>query len=128
MSRIDEIKAAIDNGGYTVELAHELIDEITNGIPHNRLEAICAAERDGRLVVLPCKVGNPAYAIRKGKIKEYPDTDFLIWRDSSGSVCIEMRAQISAMAKEHIDGLLGRTWFLTRPEAQVALAAAKQPQ
>lgn len=29
----------------------------------DRLEAICAAERDGRVVVLPCKVGDTVYAI-----------------------------------------------------------------
>jgi DNA-binding Xre family transcriptional regulator len=29
-----------------------------SGIPLDRLEAICAAEKEGRCVVLPCKVGD----------------------------------------------------------------------
>lgn len=33
----------------------------TYGISLGRLEEICNAERDGRLVVLPCKVGDAVY-------------------------------------------------------------------
>ena len=33
-------------------------DGILAGIPLDRLTEICNAERDGRLVVLPCKVGD----------------------------------------------------------------------
>ena len=32
-------------------------------IPLDRLEAICAAEKDGQCVVLPCKVGDTVYKI-----------------------------------------------------------------
>lgn len=36
----------------------EVYDTITEGILFDRLEEICNAERDGRCVVLPCKVGD----------------------------------------------------------------------
>lgn len=38
---------------------------ITFGIPLDRLEAICNAERDGRCVVLPCKVDATVYTIKE---------------------------------------------------------------
>lgn len=46
--------------GETVILLRQLEEmyEITDGIPLDRLEAICAAEKDGRCVVLPVKVGD----------------------------------------------------------------------
>jgi hypothetical protein len=37
-------------------LRSELVDALTKGISTDRIEAICAAERDKRVVVLPCKV------------------------------------------------------------------------
>lgn len=36
-------------------LNDEAYKAVTAGIPFDRLEAICNAEREGRLVVLPCK-------------------------------------------------------------------------
>ena len=36
----------------------EQFREITSGISLDRLREICDAERDGRCVVLPCKVGD----------------------------------------------------------------------
>ena len=35
--------------------------EITKHIPLDRLEEICQAEREGRCVVLPCKVGDTVW-------------------------------------------------------------------
>lgn len=44
-------------------LKNELRAALTADIPLDRLEAICAAEKDGRVVVLPCKVGDTVYVI-----------------------------------------------------------------
>jgi hypothetical protein len=38
------------------KLWHEFYENITDSIPIDRLEEICQAEREGRCVVLPCKV------------------------------------------------------------------------
>lgn len=40
-------------------------EQATKGITLNRLQEICNAERDGRLVVLPCKVGRDIYWINE---------------------------------------------------------------
>ena len=41
---------------------HSTIDQMSD-IDPNRLVDICQAERDGRLVVLPCKVGDTVYLV-----------------------------------------------------------------
>lgn len=54
MSRkLAEIKAAMKDLPGNTRLIDELEHAITNGIPLDRLETICNAERDGRCVVLP---------------------------------------------------------------------------
>lgn len=63
MRTIKEIHKDIIACGQT-KIPKNLLEEykkayfqITDGIPLDRLEQICNAEREGRLVVLPCKVG-----------------------------------------------------------------------
>lgn len=43
---------------------------ITHGISDERLMEICSAERDGRCVVLFCKVGDTVFAVGNNKIVE----------------------------------------------------------
>lgn len=67
MRTIEEIKASLADvksrlpEGYIntdyCELELELQLALICDIPLDRLEEICVAERDGRCVVLPCKVG-----------------------------------------------------------------------
>lgn len=45
------------------KLRAELVDALSKGISTHRLEEICQAERENRLVVLPCKVGDTVYRI-----------------------------------------------------------------
>lgn len=70
MRTIEEIKAAISaveqlegSGRYerVKTLNGELLQAITDGISPDRLQEICSAEREGRCVVLPCKVGDTVY-------------------------------------------------------------------
>ena len=90
----------------------ELRAAITTNIPIDRLKAICAAEKDGRLVTLPCKRGDTAYRLcgPKGRrrIVERPVTSV----EFNGPVTI-----IHSTA----DDVLGKTVFLTRDEAEKTL-------
>lgn len=71
MSDIDKIRAeykaeleiAANTGKETKarKLRTELADSLTKGITTDRLDAICTAERDGKCLVLPCKVGDAVY-------------------------------------------------------------------
>jgi hypothetical protein len=91
---------------------------LTASIPLDRLEALCAAEREGRCAVLPCKVGDTVFEIPKygkfsGKIMERQIERFEVWRNNLymlwGRTVGEWVSQI------------GDTVFLTRTEAEAAL-------
>lgn len=82
MRTIDEIKADIiknknqkSKSAYRAEreqyLRAEFIYTVTHGIKLDRLREICEAEADGRLVVLPCKVGDSIWLAMCGQIREY---------------------------------------------------------
>lgn len=84
------------------------------------------AKQDGRLVVLPCKVGDTVYCILKDSPVYYPDTDG--WYISEETVCeittkglildeIEDGASVYVYSFDQV----GKTVFLTREEAERAL-------
>jgi len=54
---------------YAMEKAVAEITEF-DGIPIDRLRELAQAEKDGRLVVLPCKVGDTVYLLVNGNIIE----------------------------------------------------------
>ena len=98
----------------------------TYGIDINRLRQLAAADRDGRLVALPCKVGDRLYEVtgRKtisvykvrairvelfGLFIEWDIVEGFVWQSLSGIN----------------DGEIGKTVFLTREEAEKALEAMK---
>lgn len=51
------------------DVSDAIVDELLEIFGGDRLEKICDAEREGRLVVLPCKVGDTVYTIEE---KYYP--------------------------------------------------------
>lgn len=96
-----------------------------NGLPVDRLRKLAEADKDGRLVVLPCKAGQRVFALL--------DTDKHISEcevkqiglgNEIGFVGIE---PIGARGREYgvsIKGF-GKTVFLTREEAEKALEATE---
>ena len=101
------------------------ISEITefDGLPIDRLRELAEADKDGRMVVLPCKVGDTIYFARANPILRYKVTGY------------EMgKASISQVRSKHVDketgltfnftfepGSIGKTVFLSRKEAEKAL-------
>lgn len=104
------------------------ISEITefDGLPIDRLRELADADKDGRLVVLPCKVGDRLYEVtgRKtisvykvrtirvelfGLFIEWDIVEGFVWQSLSG---------INA-------GEIGKTVFLTHDEAEKELEAMK---
>jgi len=92
--------------------------EITSGISLDRLREICDAERDGRCVVLLCKVGDTVWAeaaigpfgnpLMPYEVKEIA---FECFGDFGDATCW--------FTFDKAD--LGKTVFLTRAEAEAAL-------
>lgn len=104
----------------------ELRAALTASIPLDRLEAICTAEREGRCVVLPCKVGDTVYV----QDQTHPVAQIEEIRLSRRA--IEYQWASYDVGPETCecwdDGYftesdIGKTVFLTRDEAETALAA-----
>ena len=93
---------------------------------YTRLRELAEADKDGRLVVLPCKVGDTVYEVTSRKtISEYRVKairvelfcTFIEWDIVAGFV----DKSIFGVPVDEI----GKTVFLTREEAEAALEAMK---
>ena len=102
--------------GYQEKAVKKVI-ALLDGIDIGRLEAICDAERDGRLVVLPCKVGTRVWVIGQ-------DCD-LCHDMYTEEPCLfgdcEYRKVIESVFLPGMTDEFGKTVFLTREEAEKAL-------
>lgn len=89
---------------------------------YTRLRELAEADKDGRVVVLPCKVGDVVYGFHGEKtilpmVAKWIETNTDGW-------CIA--AQYVPMApKFYLFSDFGKTVFLTREEAKKALEAKK---
>ena len=98
---------------------YDALKSIEGIVPFDRLLELADADRAGRLVVLPCKVGDSVYM---------PDLD--------KKIPVKVRVQgisisVSGRTILHFGGYpveyawgdgCGKDWFLTREEAEAALA------
>ena len=92
------------------------ISEITefDGLPIGRLRDLAEADKDGRLVVLPCKVGDTVYRLFAGN----PDNPVI------ATLKINTVAEaVKLIGKMGMHKYIGT--FLTREEAEKALEAMK---
>lgn len=97
-------------------------EAISKGVTFKRIVALMEADRAGRLVVLPCKVGDTVY------FRTY---------DCNGTVDLGIQPhKVTAIVGHAIvrgrytdvgllPGQYGVSWFLTREEAEKALEAMK---
>ena len=81
----------------------------------DHLRDLLQAEQDGRLVVLPCKVGDKAWFIRKFAKNR------CIKQREVDCVNIDSRGNVFVSARRISGGYVGKTVFLTREEAEAAL-------
>jgi len=91
----------------------------------DRLEEICNAERDGRCVVLPCKVGDTVYRIDIDPEIEYFNIDNIVICDN-GDILLKYDAHdgVICTAENIIKGTTYLDYylvFLTKEEAEQAL-------
>ena len=86
------------------------------GLPLWKLEELAQAEKEERLVVLPCKPGDIVYRICGPKGRKYIAERLV----SAVELCGNSSWRITTTSFDW----LGKTVFLTRPEAETALAAS----
>lgn len=89
------------------------------GVTFDRLRELAEADNDGRLVVLPCKVGQTIYKANKASRKVNPWVVNAIYFSSKTELIIEA----GRGAKHFTIGMFGKTVFLTREAAEAALEA-----
>lgn len=106
--------------------AAETLRQLCRGYDLGRLEELAEADKDGRTVVLPCKVGDTLYEVTGRKtISEYRVKAirvelfcvFIEWEIEKGFVW----QSLAGITQNEI----GKTVFLTRKEAEKALEAKK---
>ena len=84
-----------------------------NGLPVDRLRKLAEADKDGRLVVLPCKVGDTVYLIVTKRARNYtPEFRFV------------KKSRLTFLNMERILQDFGKEAFLPREEAEKALEDA----
>ena len=100
---------------------------VKNWLLDDRLRELAEADKDGRLVVLPCKIGGTVYLLIRDGVKHYPETcGWYISEDRVGAIAeggfyLGDPADDVYVRNEEI----GEEVFLTREEAERALEGRK---
>lgn len=105
-----------------LSMTGKAISEITefDGLPIDRLRELAEADKDGRLVVLPCKVGDGLWAFCSHPVEQV--YSFTVTDIST----LNGRTVLNTSRCGVIDARdVGKTVFLTREEAEEALEAMK---
>ena len=118
-----QLKAYEDTGLTPAEIdmdyeAAEQLRQLCRGCDLARFEELAEADRDGRLVVLPCKVGNVVYGVH-GEKTILPMVVKWIETCTNGWCIAVQYAQMAPRFYRFFD--FGKTVFLTREEAEKAL-------
>lgn len=125
-NRLKDRIAAYEDSGWAPEevLPKDKAEEITLKLMRfadleslcsfNRLRELAEADKDGRVVVLPCKVGDTVYLIVTKRARNYtPEFRFV------------KKSRLTFFNMERILQDFGKEAFLTREEAEKALEAMK---
>ena len=99
--------------------AAETLRQLCQNCDLDRLEKLAEADRAGRLVVLPCKVGDKLYRVFYGEIFEHR-VGSMKYFAIQGKWDIETYPFCPC-----VESSIGKTIFLTREEAEKALEAMK---
>lgn len=111
---------AYENTGLSPQACAEArdIEETLSGCDYSisRMVELLKADKEGRVVVLPCKVGDKLYRVFAGKIFEHRV-------GSMKYFAIQKRWDIETYPFcPCVESSIGQTIFLTREEAEKALA------
>lgn len=100
-------------------------EAISKGVTFKRIVELMEADRAGRLVVLPCKIGATVYVLIQDSAIFYPETNG--WYIGEDTIDVIAQDGFYLGAVEDVDfrpnDAIGETVFLTREEAEKALEA-----
>lgn len=123
----ERLKAYEDTGLYPesvealkLSMMGKAISEITefDGLPIDRLRELAEADKDGRVLILPCKVGDTVFARLDNKSKYVCECK--VKQIVVGNIGFVTFAPIGAPEREYDVSLrgFGKTVFLSREEAE----------
>ena len=99
--------------------AAETLRQLCRDFDLDRLEEMAEADKDGRVVTRPCKVGDTLFRVFAGEILEHKVRNMRY-------LAIQGRWDIDATPFcSYVGSSIGKTIFLTREEAKKALEAMK---
>lgn len=99
--------------------AAETLRQLCQNCDLDRLEKLAEADRDGRVVVRPCKVGDTLFRVFAGEILEHKVRNMRY-------LAIQGRWDIDTTPFcSYVESSIGKTIFLTSEEAKAALEAMK---
>lgn len=102
-----------------IEKLREQLRHLCRNRNLDRLEKLAEADRDGRVVVRPCKVGDTLFRVFAGEILEHKVSNMRY-------LAIQGRWDIDTIPFcSYVESSIGKTIFLTREEAEKALGAKK---
>ena len=111
---------AYEDTGWTPEMLHKLGEnaghmwdfaQAAGNMTVGRLKEIAEADKDGRVVVLPCKVGDTVYFALLGRIIEKQVFSIVSFSNSTRIYC-------GGTSEYFRPEDIGKTFFLTREEAE----------
>ena len=120
---VDRLAAYEDTGMHPesvealkLSMMGKAISEITEfeGLPIERIRELAEADKDGRVVVLPCKVGDTVYFALIRRIIEKQVFSIVSFSNSTRIYC-------GGTSEYFRPEDIGKTFFLTREEAEKAL-------
>ena len=95
------------------------------GVPIDRLRELAQAEKEGRLVVLPCDVGDKLYDVTLGEVREKIVISLsMLLSKSVNHLVIHAENFRNAVTSYELQDI-GKTVFLTREAAEAALDAMR---
>lgn len=103
---------------------HSTIEDILgDDYSLDRLRELVKADREGRFVVLPCKIGDTVYTITSSMCKwRELDQCAMYCSGNEGEECWEgERKVVEKVLSIHDIGRIGKTVFLTHEAAEAAL-------
>ena len=115
----EDMKKAF-NEDTTLKLAGQIL-----GVTPGRLRELAQAKKEGRLVVLPCKVGDKLYDITLGEVREKTVISLSMFvPESVNHLVIHAENFRTAITSYELQDI-GKTVFLTREAAEAALDAMR---
>ena len=115
----EDMKKAF-NEDATLKLAGQIL-----GVTPGRLRELAQAEKEGRLVVLPCDVGDKLYDVTLGEVREKIVISLsMLLSKSVNHLVIHAENFRNAVTSYELQDI-GKTVFLTREAAEATLDAMR---